>query len=336
MKAAVMHGVKEIRIEDVPDPVLEPDGVIIKVKACGICGSDLHDYKRDGKAGTIFGHEFSGDVVEVGSQVQGIKVGMRVTAAGYRPCGKCFWCRQGKGQRCSTMALLGYELPGAMAQFVHVPLAVLGRTIFLLPEELTYEEGALVEPLSVSYYSVRRAQPKQNETAAVIGLGIIGLCAVQVLKTMGVAKIIASDLKPARLAAARICGADLVIDAAKEDVVKKALEATAEMGVNTVVECAGMQTTFHQALAMVQAGGKIMIVGVHEEPLQWDPLSIINGNISLIGCRGGSFTGAIDLLQKEKGKLRHLISHTFPLDQADKAFQVQLNDPQAIKVMLKP
>ena len=336
MKAAVMHRAREIKIEEVAYPVLEPAGVIIKVNTCGICGSDLHEYKRDGNEGTIFGHEFSGDVVEAGSQVTGITAGMRVTAAGYRPCGKCFWCRQGKGHRCPAMALLGYEFPGAMAQYVHVPLAVLGRTIFLMPDELTYEEGALAEPLSVSYYSIQRAKPKESETVAVIGLGIIGLCAVQVLKSMGVARIIASDLKPARLAAAKICGADVVINAAKEDVVKKAMEVTGDMGVNTVVDCAGMQATFDQALSMVQARGKIIMIAVHEEPLKWDPISVISGNISMIGCRGGSFPAAIDLLKRGKVKSGHLISHTFPLDKAGEAFQVQLNDPQAIKVMIKP
>jgi len=165
MKAAVMHGAKDIRTETVPDPVCEPHGVIIQVKACGVCGSDLHIYKRDDQAGTIFGHEFSGDIVEVGSQVQGIKEGMRVTAAGFRSCGVCFWCQQGKMHRCSDMALLGYQFPGAMAQFVHVPFAALGRSIFPLPEELTYEDGALVEPLSISYFSVNRAQPKESETS---------------------------------------------------------------------------------------------------------------------------------------------------------------------------
>jgi len=336
MKAAVLHGAKDIRTETVPDPVCESHGIIIKVKVCGVCGSDLHVYKRDGQDGTIFGHEFSGDVVEVGSQVQGIKPGMRVTAAGFSPCGKCFWCREGKMHRCSNMALLGYQFPGAMAEYVHVPFATLGRSVFPLPNELTYEDGASVEPLSISYFSVNRAQPKENDVIAVIGLGVIGLYAIQVSKAMGVGKILASGRRPSRLETAKMCGADMVIDAAKDDTVKAMMEPTSNLGVNTVVECAGTQVTFDQSVAIARGGGKIMLVGIYEEPLTWDPLSVISKNITLIGCLGGNFPSAIEFLKSGKVKTKNIVTHIFSLDEAAKAFQAQLYDPKAIKVMIKP
>lgn len=333
MKAAVMHGARDIRTQSVPDPVLEPHGVIIKVKACGVCGSDLHVYKRD-ERGTIFGHEFSGDVVQVGSQVVGIAPGMRVTAVGFKPCGKCFWCGQGKGHRCSDMALLGYQFPGAMAEYVHIPFAALGRTVFPLPAELTYEDAASVEPLSISYFSVNRARPKENETIAVLGLGAIGLYAVQVLKAMGVSKIVASGRRAARLAAAKAYGADIVIDAAKEDIVGAATAATAKMGVHTVIECAGQQATFDQSVAITRGGGKIMLVGVYEEPLAWNPMSAISKNLILTGCLGGNFPAAIELLRSGKVSARRMITHRFPLSRAAEAFRTQLQVPDAIKVML--
>jgi 2-desacetyl-2-hydroxyethyl bacteriochlorophyllide A dehydrogenase len=336
MKAAVMHGARDIRTETVPDPVVEPNGVIIKVKACGVCGSDLHVYKRDDQAGTIFGHEFSGDVVEVGSQVKDIRPGMPVTAIGFKPCGKCFWCAQGKGHRCSDMALIGYQFPGAMAEYVQVPSAALGRNVFLLPEELTYEDGASVEPLSIAYFSVTRAQPKADETMAVIGLGVIGLNAVQVLKALGVSQVVASGRRPSRLEAARAFGAHIVIDAAKEDTVEVVREATGNLGVNTVMECAGKQETFDQAVALARGGGKILLVGVYEEPLSWDPLSVIIKNLSLIGCLGGNFPASIELIKSGQVRVKPMITHRFTLDQAAEAFQTQLQDPGAIKVMIKP
>jgi 2-desacetyl-2-hydroxyethyl bacteriochlorophyllide A dehydrogenase len=332
MKAAVMRGIKTIRTEIVPDPVLEPHGVIIKVKACGICGSDLHVYKRD-EQGTIFGHEFSGDVVSVGDQVKGIAPGMRVTAVGFRPCGKCFWCSQGKGHRCSNMALLGYQFPGAMAEYVHIPFAALGRTVFPLPEELSYEEAASVEPLSISYFSVNRAQPKPDESVAVLGLGVIGLYAIQVLKSFGVTRILASGRRAARLRAATECGADVLIDAASQDPTAAVMDATAKMGVNTVVECAGQQATFDQAVAMARGGGKLLLVGIYEQSLTWDPLPAISKNLSLIGCLGGNFPASIELLRSGKVSARPLITHRFTLDQAAEAFRAQLQDPGAIKVM---
>ncbi|MBN1663103.1 MAG: alcohol dehydrogenase catalytic domain-containing protein [Deltaproteobacteria bacterium] len=336
MKAAVMHGAKDIRTAIVPDPVCEPHGVIIKVKACGICGSDLHVYKQDGQEGTIFGHEFSGDVAEVGSQVTGITTGTRVTAVGFKPCGTCFWCKQGKGHRCSAMAILGYHFPGAMAEYVHIPFAVSGRTVFPLPAELTYEDAAAVEPLSISYFSVNRAQPKEEESVAVIGLGIIGLYALQVLKSRGVSKIVASGRRPARLAAADICGAHIIVDAAKEDAVKAAMEATANMGVNTVIECAGTQVTFDQSIAMARGGGKIMLVGVYEKDLIWNPQAVIAKNLSLTGCLGGNFPASIELLRNGKVSAKPLISHRFSLDEAGEAFRTQLEHPDAIKVMITP
>lgn len=330
-----MRGAMDIRTEEVPDPVLEPHGVVIKVKACGICGTDLHVYKRD-EQGTIFGHEFSGDVVAVGPEVKGITPGMRVTAVGFRPCGECFWCAQGKGHRCTDMALLGYQFPGAMAEYVHVPFAALGRTIFPLPDTLSYEDGASVEPLSISYFSVNRALPKPEETIAVLGLGVIGLYAIQVLQAMGVSRIVASGRRPSRLRAAEICGASIVVDAAREDAVDAAMTATGKMGVNTVIECAGVQATFDQSIAMTRGGGKIMLVGVYEQALSWDPLVVISKNLSLIGCLGGNFPASIELLKDGKVSAKPMVTHRFALDQAAEAFRTQLKDPDAVKVMIVP
>jgi len=336
MKAAVLCGPREIRTKTVPDPVVEPDGVIIKVKACGICGSDLHVYKREGQEGTIFGHEFSGDVADVGAQVSDIAVGDRVTAVGFRACGRCFWCRQGKPHRCSDMALLGYQLPGAMAEYVFIPNAKLGRNVFRLPDELTYEDGASVEPLSISFFSVKRAQPRDKDAVAVIGLGVIGLNVIQILKALGVSRILASGRRASRLNAAKACGADLVVDSSKEDALKAVMEATSGLGADIIVECAGNQDTFNQSVAMAVGGGKIMLVGVYEQPLAWDPMAVISKNLTLVGCLGGNFPGSIELLQSGKVNTKRFITHTFPLDRADEAFRVQLGDSGAIKVMIKP
>ncbi len=336
MKAAVLHGACDIRTEEVADPVLESHGVIIKVKACGICGSDLHVYKRDGHEGTIFGHEFSGDVVAVGSGVADIRTGERVTAVGFRPCGQCFWCKQGKTHRCSDMALLGYQFPGAMAQYVAIPFAARGRNVFPLPADMTYEEAASVEPLSISYFSVRKGQPSEKDTAAVLGAGVIGLNAIQVLKAMGVSKVLASGRRPSRLQAAKACGADLVVDAAFDNVVEAIAKGTDGMGVNIVVECAGKQQTFDEAIDIARGGGKVLLVGVYEQPLSWDPLKAMGKNITLVGCLGGNFPASIDLICSGKVNVKPYITHSFPLEEAAQAFRVQLEDKGAIKVMLKP
>jgi len=336
MKAAVLHGACDIRIEDRPKPIVEPDGVLVKVKACGICGSDLHPYKLGERQGTIFGHEFSGDVVEVGANVVEIREGERITGVGYRHCGQCYWCQQGQFHRCSALALLGYELPGALAEYVLIPRAQLGRTVFRLPAALTYEEGATVEPLSVAVYAVRRAQPQAEGTAVIIGAGMIGLCVVQVLKALGVSRVIVSGRRAKRLEAARESGADLVIDAAAEDAVLMVQEATSGMCADIVVECAGSPTTFQQAIDVVRGRGKIMLVGVYEESVRWDPGIAINKNVTLVGCLGGNFPRAIELLETCEVNTKTLITHEFPLDKAREAFETQLNAQDAIKVMVNP
>jgi threonine dehydrogenase-like Zn-dependent dehydrogenase len=151
-----------------------------------------------------------------------------------------------------------------------------------------------------------------------------------------VAKILASGRRPSRLATAKTCGADLVIDAAKDDAVEAIMEATANLGVNTVIECAGMQATFDQSVAITRGGGKIMLVGVYEEPIKWDPITVLSKNLTLVGCLGGNFPAAIELLKSGKAKTKNMITHVFSLDEAAEAFKTQLQDPQAIKVMIKP
>ncbi|MCF8110412.1 MAG: alcohol dehydrogenase catalytic domain-containing protein [Desulfobacteraceae bacterium] len=336
MKAAVLRGPETIKTETVDYPEVPDDGIVIHVKACGVCGSDLHVYKEGKPEGTIFGHEFSGDVAQVGRNVKDIRVGERVTAAGFRPCGQCFWCGQGKFHRCANPELTGYQLPGAMAEYVSIPIAIAGQTVFKLPDELSYEDGASVEPLSISFFSVKRGKPKEGDTAAVLGLGVIGINAVQALKALGVSRVLASGRRASRLEAAKKSGADLVIDAARQDVMAAVMDATSGMGVDMVVECAGSSATFSQATEMVRGGGRVLLVGIFEQPLAWDPMAVIRKNISLVGCLGGNFPGAIDLIQSGKAATGHLITHRFSLDEAADAFRVQLRERDAVKVMIIP
>jgi len=150
------------------------------------------------------------------------------------------------------------------------------------------------------FFSVTRAQPKAEDTILVLGLGVIGLYAVQVLKALGVKKVIAAGRRPARVETARRCGADCVIDASQEDTVSAVMDATGNMGVDIVLECAGQQLTFDQSMATVKGGGKVMLVGVYEHPLSWDPISAIAKNVTLVGCLGGNFPAAIELLKNRR------------------------------------
>ncbi len=337
MKAAVMRGAHNIVVEEVPYPRLEPEGVIIKVRACGICGSDLHMYRHSPPAPWRMGHEFSGDIVEVGANVSGVAVGDRVAAMCGRGCGHCYWCRQGQWLKCSEMELLGYGLDGAFAEYVSVPHLEMGKYAAALPDNLSYEAGATAEPLSVGLYAVDRSNPRQEDTIVIIGAGVIGLGILKVLRAREFNGIILSGRRSGRLRLAEASGASVVVDAAREDIVKRVKGLTDSRGADIVYECAGNATTFQQSLDMVHRGGRVEVVGLYEEPISWNPNSIVGNDIDLGGC-GLAFNlpGAIDLMRSGQVDTLPLVTHQFPLDEIKAAFETQLSADDAVKVLVKP
>jgi len=337
MKAAVFIGERQFKIEDLPVPVAEPDGVVVRVRASGICGSDLHLYRHARDVRLIFGHEFSGDVVAVGERVVGVKAGDRVTAMSGRGCGECYFCRRGDIVHCSKLQLLGYGVPGAMAEYVSIPFFKMGVYAAILPGHINYEEGATAEPLSVALYAVDQMQPQAEDTVVVIGLGIIGLCIIQILKSRGVKNVIASGRRATRLKLAGDCGAAVVVDAEKADVVRVVRNFTGGTGADIVFECAGTPDTFRQSLEIVHRGGKINIVGLYEQPVNWSPSIIVSNDITLVGC-GLKFDipGAVSLLAERKVDTRPFITHEFPLERIKEAYDTQLQNKEAIKVVVKP
>lgn len=339
MKAAVFQGVESVVVGDIPYPTLEPGGVIVKVKAAGICGSDVHGFQRGPRQPMTMGHEFSGDVVEVGSEVKNVKVGDRVVAMSGKGCGECYWCQQGQFIRCSKLQMLGLapNLPGAFAEYVHVPNFRMGENAAQMPSWLSYEEGAAAEPISVAWYGVSQAKPQKDETAVVIGLGIIGLSVVQILHSMGVKQIVAAGRREKRLKLAREGGADVVVDAAKDDVVPLVQKLTNGKGADVVFEVAGFEETFQQALNMVHRGGRVDLIGLYGKPFSWSPSSIVGSDKSLLGCGlKWDLPGAMGLLETKKVNAKPLVTHVLPLDKAKEAFDTQIKAADAIKVVIKP
>lgn len=337
MKAAVFNGKGDFNIREVPYPQLEPDGVIVKVKAAGICGSDLHVYRRGGPDGWVLGHEFSGDIVEIGDKVSGVKIGDRVTAMSGRGCGDCYFCRRGDLVHCSKLRLLGYGIPGALAEYVSVPVFKYGVYSAGLPDNMTYEEGATAEPVSVALYAVDQVQPGPGDTAVIIGLGIIGICLIPILKSRGVSRIVVSGRRKTRLKLAQENGASLVADASRTDIVPVVNEFTAGKGADIVFECAGSPATFQQALEVAHRGAKIDLVGLYEQPVTWNPGAIVSKDVTLIGCGlKWDIPGAVNLMRDRIVDTRPMITHEFPLEKVKAAFEAQLGDEGAIKVLVKP
>lgn len=339
MKAAVYYGPHDIRIESVAEPEIGSTGIIVNVKACGICGSDLHFYQRGGakvKPGTIMGHEFSGDVVEVGKAVSGIKVGDRVAGTSLMLCGKCHWCRSGQYALCQDIRMGGFDFHGAYAQYAPIPLALPGQTVFTLPAGLSYEAGALMEPLGIGMFAAKRAEPLHSDTVIVFGAGMIGLSAVAAFRSAGVSKLIVSEIAPRRCQAALAVGADSTISPGAEDFMPRLLQETAGKGADIAVECTGLRKPFLQALKILRVDGKLMQVGVFDTAFEFNPVTITTKNLRVIGCLGGDYTASMQLLGAGKIDADNFISHVFPLSGIREAFETQADTGLSIKVIIKP
>ena len=339
MKACVYHGPHDMSIEEVAEPQGDDNGIIVRVKACGICGSDLHYYHSGGqflKPGSIMGHEFSGDVVAVGRNVKGIAPGQRVTAASCLACGRCARCKAGQPAFCGQLQMVGFGIPGAYAEYVAIPDAALGSTVFVVPDEMSYETAALMEPFSVGVNAAQRAGLQPGDTVVIFGAGVIGLSALMALKAMGCGKLIVSDLSHLRLEAARRAGADVVIDAGVEDVPRRIQDETGGMGADIAVECTGVRRPFLQAMRVLRFDGALVQVGVFSAAFEFNPVTITDKSLRIIGCMGGDCAASMDLLRTGAVDAKNLVTHTFPLDRIVEAFDVQSDAQRSIKVMVQP
>jgi len=336
MKAVVFRGLRDVTTEEVEKPKAGPMEILVKVKACGICGSDLHTYKlglfpeitKAVPQGRIPGHEFSGDVVEVGPGVEGITVGDRVTA----------------------LAM------GAMAEYVIVTPAFLNFTVYKLPPEIGYEESATVEPLATSLRATKAGTPGSGEQVVIFGAGIIGLGIIQCLKALKVdfKKLIVVDLSAKRLEMARQLGATDIIDARNVDSVEKITELAGQVpmalvptvqvpAVDLVYDAVGYikdnpaPPAIEKALAVVREAGRIVVVGAYEGPVTVDLMPLMGKSVKVFGSLGYKIPEevieALEILRAGKVDRKILISHEFPLEKAKDAFETQLRAGESVKVI---
>ena len=336
-KAALLKSAGEVVFIDVDRPKLRGYEVLVEVKVCGICGSDLHAYKNlhpDIRLPIILGHEFSGDIVEVGEQVKGFKIGDRVCVEPLTTCGECFFCRHGEYNRCFKLRVIGCQLNGAFTKYI----AIGERWIHKL-NSLSYEEGAMVEPLAVAVHAVERGGVKIGDEVAVLGAGTIGLLTLQVAKAFGASRVIATDLVDWRLKVAKELGADVVLNPARDDVVKEVLSIT-DVGVDVAFEAVGSQTVLQTALKIVKKGGSVTVVGVYESPnVQLQIMDIVNKELTVKGtlvyC--WDYEKAINLIKAGRVNVRRLITHTLPLEEIKKGFELMLSKVEGVvKVQIKP
>lgn len=348
MKAAVFDGPEKLSIQQIPDPVAGPNDVVVDVVDCGICGSDLHSYLEGAfvAPGQVMGHEFSGRIVEVGKDVQGVKVGDRVTAVPLSTCGRCPRCLEGATHLCEIglAESVAYGLPGAFAEFVRVPNVVLGGNLYKIPDNVDDAAGALVEPLAVALHAAKMSAPGPSDTCVVLGLGSIGLNAVQMLKALGAGRVIGIDISPVRLQLAAQLGADITINGREVDALEAVTEITGAgaYGVGAradiVIEASGVGALLNQAVSMTRAGGKLRIAALYEGDVTVPANQIVQKEMSVSGTFAyrGEFAQVLSLLESGRISAAPVITHTFALDDIEQAFRTQLDKDVSIKVQVAP
>jgi len=336
MKVAVWHGRKDIRIEEAPTPSIEKDGALVRVRVCGLCGSDLHAYQglSDRRVPPlVMGHEFAGDIEEIGGEVKSLEIGDRVVVDPLVVCGECNRCVRGSQNVCRDRKLIGLTMQGALAEYVAVP----SNRCFPLPDDVSYEEGAMVEPTAVGVHAAERASISPNDTLAIVGTGVIGLLTLQAAKLRGPSRILAIDLSNERLGLARRFGADGAINPREGDPVQGVMELTNRAGADCVVEAVGIQQTMRQAMKMASDQGRIVVVGMLQKSMELEALEITVRELSLMGAYAytdQAFKTAITLISEGKINVTPLITRILPLDSVKEGFEA-LDKQEAIKVVLR-
>ena len=343
MKVLLLKEYKKLETTEMPEPQIGPDDVLVQVKACGICGSDIHGF--DGSTGRripplIMGHEASGIVSKYGDNVSEFRPGDRVTFDSTVYCGKCYFCRRGEVNLCDNRQVLGvspgeYRRHGAFAQYVSVPRHI----IYPIPDALSFEHAAMIEAVSVAIHAVGLTRVSLGDTAVVVGSGMIGLLVVQALRLAGCNRVIAVDLDDGRLRMAKELGAEICLNARNTDVSHAVLDYTSGLGANVAMEVVGNTQALQTALASLRKGGILTLIGNLSPKVELPLQSVVTRQISVLGscASSGEYPVCIDLLARKAIRVDPLITAVAPLMEGPAWFErLYAGDPNSMKVILKP
>ncbi|UCE16549.1 MAG: zinc-binding dehydrogenase [Candidatus Bathyarchaeota archaeon] len=342
MNAALLYGVKDLRVESIDKPEVGPGEALVKVKAATTCGTDVKIFQRGYVGGviqypTVFGHEWAGDVVEVGEGVSWLKRGMRVRAGNSSPCLRCKMCEKGNYNLCEDMMWLW----GAYAEYIKVPARMVRLNMQEIPAHLSYEEAAITEPLACVLHGVEEAQVKLGDTVAIIGAGPVGLLHLLTAEKMGVEKVIVSDLVDERLQIAQQLGAEEIVNAKQEEPVEKVRQLTGGYGADVVIEAIGLPATWEQALRMVRKGGTVLEFGgcPPETEIKVRTELLHYGEVTVLGTfhtTPAHFKKALSLIASGTIKVKPLTTRKMKLDEIKDAFGILTTSKSDLKIAVLP
>ena len=342
MKAAMLYGVKDLKVEDVDVPKVEAGEVLVKVKAATTCGTDLKIFQRGYvekmiKFPTIFGHEWAGEVVDVDKGLEWPKKGMHVRAGNSAPCLHCAMCQRGKYNLCENMIWLW----GAYAEYIKVPARMVLVNMQEIPEGVSFEEAAITEPLACVLHGVEEADVKLGDTVAIIGAGPIGLLHLLTVKKIGATKAIVIDLVNERLDFAQKLGADVTINSGKENVEARIKELTGGYGADVAIEAIGLPATWEQALRLTRKGGVVLEFGgcPPETEVKVNAEMLHYGELTVMGTFHATplhFREALNLIATRTIDVRPLVTRKMKLDNINEAFEILSTSRNEIKIGILP
>ena len=347
MKSLKLYGVQDIRFEEAEKPVLEKeDDVIIKVKSVGICGSDISRYNKLGPyvEGMIFGHEFAGEVAEVGPGVVGVKVGDRVAGCPTFYCGECESCNKGELSRCEKLTVIGARHPGAYAEFVKLP----AENVVPIPDNVDYDTASMIEPSAVVVHGFNRTTMQPGAEVAVMGCGNIGLLAIQWAKIFGAKKVYAIDIDDEKLEIAKEVGADVVINSLVKPAHEQLMEHTNGKGVDVAIESAGSPITSAQVFALPKKGGEVVFLGIPYGDVNVERFyfeKIVRNELKVLGSwnaisapfPGREWSTTVHYMSTGQINVKPLITHRLNLQEGPETFTKIINrDGVFGKVLFHP
>ena len=331
---------RDVRLEEMPTPQIGRGELLVRVEASGICGSDVMEWYRRHRVPLVLGHEIGGQIVAVGDGVEGYKEGDRVSAAHHVPCNQCHYCLSGHHTVCDTLRQTNFD-PGGFAEYIRLPAINVERGVFLLPDEVSYEQATFIEPLACVLRGQRLAHMQPGQSVLVIGSGISGLLHVQLARTMGASSVVATDIVDYRLKAARRFGADAAFHA-EEDLPTCLRQVNQGRLADLVIVCTGATSAIVQALQSVERGGTVLFfaptnpgvtISISVNDLFW------RNDRTLTTSYAGSpadYAAALELIHARRVRVDEMITHRLSLAKAGLGFQLVADARNSIKVIIEP
>jgi len=339
MLIAVYYNNKDVRIQEMPKPEIAADELLVKVMACGICGSDVIEWYRIPKAPRVLGHEATGIIEETGEKVTRYKVGDRVFVSHHVPCNRCQYCLKGHHTACETLHTTNYY-PGGFSQYIRVPKINVEYGVYRLPLDMSYEEGTFIEPLACVIRGQKLAAIREDDTVMIIGSGISGILHTQLAQLKGIQKIFVADINPYRLKLAEKFGAHHTINA-KENLPQKLREINGGKPADQVVICTGANQAALTALECVDKGGTILFFAVPEPTVKIPvPINQFWRNEITIktsyGAAPNDLEQSLGILSEKKVNVIDMITHKLSLQQAAEGFRLMADAGESLKVIIEP